>query len=191
MKIRLLPNGRPDEHLGLSHTLKHYLRPQEMWVDICDEVEPDHQPMSVAEALPNHTPPAWEQWKNPPAELRAAWAQLEPAYEHGYGALITRLADALPEPSRWVGSGDDGSPGQPWVVRDYRRACHAGEGVLLMVRWRAGGWQLYTALRPKDFKLKRHECPPADQRNVTIRRKLAELDVGKRIAAWRAEESKR
>jgi len=191
MKLRLLPPGRPDQHLGLSHTLKHYLKPQEMWADICDQVAPEHRPRAVAEALPALDPPAWEQWETPPAELRAAWPLLEPAYEHGYAALILELADALPEPSRYVVCGTSGHPAQPWVVRDYRRACDAGRGVLLMVRWRGGGWQLYSAFRPKDFKLKRHECPPNDSASVSIRRKLAELDVSKRIAAWRgSEESK-
>ncbi len=191
MKLQLLPPGGPDEHLGLSHTLKHYLRPQEMWQDICDEVEPACRPRAVAQALPILAPPSWEQWEAPPEALREAWRRLAPAYEHGYGVLILALAEALPEPARHVAGGSQGHPSQPWVVRGHRRACDAGLGVLLMVRWRGGGWQLYSAYRPMDFKLARHECPPTDRTSVDTRRRLAELAARRRIAAWRAEEQPR
>ncbi len=191
MKLQLLPPGGPDEHLGLSHTLKHYLRPQEMWEDICDDVAAEHRPRAVVQALPALSPPAWEQWEAPPAELAAQWERLRPAYENGYGALILELAGALDEPSRYAACGTSGTPSQAWIVRGYRRVCDAGDGVLLVVRWGHGGWQLHSAYRPMDFKLSRHECPPSDSRSVSIRRKLAELANQRRIAAWRAEEQKR
>ena len=191
MKLLLLPPGGPSEHLGLSHTLKHYLRPQEMWEDICDDVEPAQRPRAVADELPMLSPPVWDQWKTPPAALADAWDRLHPAYEHGYGALILSLAEALPEPSRYVACGTCGTPSDPWVARGSRRVCDAGAGVVLMVNWGRGGWLLYSALRPMDFKLGRHECPPTDQRSVSIRRKLAELATQRRMAVWRAEEQKR
>ncbi len=183
MKLELLEPGGPDEHLGLSHTLKHYLRPQEMWEDICDDVDPAQRPGAAAGSLPRLTPPAWEQWRDPPASLRGAWAQLEPAYREGYGALILALADALPDPT--------GDPHACWIRRDFRRTSHAGDGVLLTIRWRAGGWLLHTAYRPMDFRLARHECPPTDSKSVSIRRRLAELAAVRRMAAWRHEEAQR
>ncbi|MFH1468457.1 MAG: hypothetical protein ABIO70_28970 [Pseudomonadota bacterium] len=181
MRLRLLPDGRPGEHLGLSHTLKHYLKPNEMWADLCEDIEPHLRPLGACERLPALDPPTWEQWQDPPPPLAGAWDQLRPVYRQGYGRLVLELADPL----------DDPGVGEGWVPRKRGFACHAGDGVILEVAAGQEDWRLHSAWRPMDFKLRRHECPPTDARSVSIRRKIAEHAAARRVAAWRDQEDDR
>jgi hypothetical protein len=96
------------------------------------------------------------------------WSALCELNRGAYGRIVLDLCASLPDPS----------PGR-WVRTDRGRfRTHAGEGVLVTVVDRHGRWELYTAFRRFDFRLKNHDCPPRDTKSVSLRRKMA---------AWAAE----
>ena len=174
MKLDLLPDGRPTEHLGISHMLRHWCRPREQWEDLLLEPQP---PFSAPEAmwpsqlwellsaagLEPETGPPW-------AGLR--WESLRSSYRQGYGTVVLSLAASLPLP-----------PQAPWARHPKGHwMTHAGHGVLLGVKHRRDGHQLHTAYRPADFKLRDYRCPPRDIQNVSLRRRIAEHRAAQRLA---------
>jgi len=49
MSLRMLPDGRPGEDLGIAHTLKHYLSPAEMWEDVAQDVDERLRPRAAVQ----------------------------------------------------------------------------------------------------------------------------------------------
>ena len=172
MKVVRLPEGKPGQHLGISHAVKHYLSPSEMWEDLAADLPESVRPAAVIEALGDAGQLVWEQWGGDvqPA-LAARWDDLKNAYHVGYIALVTeQSAEAR---------GPDQAPSE-WVRDDTGRTTALGDsGILYKVRQRAAGWEMYTAFRPYRFPYSAHWCPPRDAANVSIRR---------RISAWRAHQ---
>lgn len=169
MKIILQPPGAPGVHLGVSHTRKHYLRVPEMWDDVAVSVPDDARPLAVlrlAGGLPDEV-------THRDLLLRT--------YQHGYGAVVKRLAADVEDP--------DGSP--EWVglpAARQRKGRHVGEGVILVVRRQQDRWRMHTAYRPARFKLKHPERVPRDEQSVDLRRKMASCFAEQRVAVWRRRE---
>lgn len=175
----ILPHdGNPGEHAGISHALKHYLDPREMWEDIAGEVEPHLRPLAFCERLPPLTPPVWEQWQAPTRELAPLWNSLRPLYRLGYARIVRALAEPLAEPF---------TPGSPWARGDDSHGAHIGQGVVLWVRRAPNGWRMTTAYRPVDFKLREHACPPRDATSVSLRGAIARFQADRHLARWRQE----
>ncbi len=173
MRMILPRGGLPGEHLGISHTLKHYLRPEEMWQDLAGELEEGVQPLAVWGRLKHLSPRACDQAEEPEPELRSVWNEMDSVWKKGYGALVSRGGASVspPAPGPWVpqekGGWMTGLPG----------------GVLLVVRPQGEGWRFITAYRPFNFILKDYDRPPRDARSVEIRRKLAGWEAERRLMA--------
>ena len=174
MNLILLPDGKPTEHLGISHMLRHWCRPQELWEDLLLPPEPLHTVPSGC-----RPPILWELLaaarQVPEQELPWVgldWERLRVPYRQGYAAVVTALAVALPPP-----------PQAPWVrhPKGYWMA-HIGAGVLLGVKARRNDNQFHTAYRATDFKLRNYRCPPQDPQSVSLRRRIAEHQAAQRLA---------
>ncbi len=165
MTPRLMPAGRPGEHLGISHTICHYLCPREMWQDIADDVAPELQPRTV-----------WSEVGHDPEAERAvlAWDGLGRVYRDGYGAVLAHLYQAFATPEEWWS--------RPHGRANWARQAHVGDGVVMRVWWHRDAWELYTAFRPADFKLSDYGCPPTDAGSVQLRRRMAEVVARGRVA---------
>lgn len=163
-----------EAHLGVSHTLKHYLRASEMWQDVAEAVPDTAQPRPLALALE-----VVDSSLDDPAYARRLrgehWTSLRHAHHDGYHPIVAGLAEDLPEPH---------APGSSrrWVVDRGRFIAHAGEGVVLTVARERDGWRVWTAYRAADFRLRDYRCPPSDPRNVSLRRKLATATAERRLA---------
>jgi hypothetical protein len=181
MRPVLLPDGHPGEHLGISHTLKHYLDPREMWEDLAGDLEERLRPSRVAARLFALSAEPWRLHAEEGRELEGVWNSLRVVYRKGYAGILLALAEELPEPM---------SAGSPWVS-DKKGAwlAHLDDGVVLRVRWGRYGWRMETAFRPVDFKLTSHACPPRDARNVAIRRAMARHQAERHLARFREEDS--
>ena len=179
MKIRLLPDGRPGQHLGISHTLKHYLDPREMWQDIAGDIAPAQQPLQILAKLPPLSTPPHEQHRTPEPALSSSWEPLRSVYRRGYGLLITQGLDRMPAP--------DVEPSQ-WVRHDQRCSTALPGGVIVSLIRRGDTWNLYTSFRNVNFRLLRYDCPPRDAENVSRRRALAEIQARRWLALKRAQE---
>jgi hypothetical protein len=180
MNLLLLPDGEPGEHLGISHTIKHYLRPAEAWEDVCEDIEPRYRPRAASALLPVQETPAWRQLDNPSPELAEAWPSLQPVYGQGYGRLVSTLAGPLADPGP--------TPDGPWAARRGRFICHAGGGIILDVERVPGGWQLYTAFRHVKFSFRQRHCPSGEAAGVSLRRTLAVAAAEDFIRRWRDQE---
>ena len=97
MSLRLLPDGRPGEDLGIGHTLKHYLSPTEMWEDVAQDVALHLRPRAVADAWSGVR--LWEVAQDPSAPVRDGWERLRAVYRDGYGALVQEAMTRLGEPT--------------------------------------------------------------------------------------------
>jgi hypothetical protein len=121
--------GEPGEHLGISHTLKHYLAPKEMWQDVAHVVSSEFRPVEfLARHFPEGTP--WMHWGQKVTDAeKAKWRELESAFRDGYLHVVTEYAKTLPELSvRFV------AHGQRILM------LHLGDGILL---------QLYDRAQPR------------------------------------------
>lgn len=179
MKLVGLSEGRPGQHLGISHTLKHYLAPAEVWEDLVTHGE--ESPWAALDALGPLEPPAWAQHHDPGGTVRELWpTTLASLYRAGYLAVLRRLAEALPEPHQ--------SPWRP--TRDGRRIVATDEGVVLVVaplvaEVAGPGAKLITAYRPLGFTLKDHRAIPKDAINRGLRA-VAARQKARRIVAQMA-----
>lgn len=176
MNPHFYPPGEPGAHEGISHTLKHYLNPLEMWEDLAAELPEAVRPRPTWEALPRV--PLAEIPPHP--EVAARWSALAEVYQNGYTPLVRAQLRPLTAP-----------PSAPWVriPGPGRRVwgAHVGEGVLVVLS-KAGGFVL-TAYRPQDFALKDYACPPRSPRVVLFRKELARLTADRRVAAWKGQEN--
>lgn len=172
MRVLPMPEGAPGVHQGISHTIKHYLSPPEMWEDVADGVPEAVRPARQSERLERLDPGAWARMPRANADLSAAWGSFAATFREGYWHLVEPLLAAMPAP-----------PAAPWVrdVKGVWRA-HAGDGIVVEVTSRGGEWHLWTALRPSDFVLRDYRCPPRDPRSVSLRRKLAIAFAARKVA---------
>jgi hypothetical protein len=177
MKLQLPPDGAPGEHQGISHTIKHYLRPSEAWEDVCENVAPAHRPAAVCDRLAPLSSAPWRLFGASSVALAEVWPELHETYRQGYGQILTALAQPLEEPRR----------GGVWVVHEGKFACHPGCGVILKIE-RPVENGMNTAYRAVDFPFNAHECPRRDERYVVERRKEAERQAARRMTAWRSME---
>lgn len=163
MQLKLLPEGTLDKHLGISHTIKHWCNPAEMWEDIF--LAPD-----ASVSVPEHCRP-YQAWltltthgPNP--------SYLSQVYHHGYGHTLQLVASTQPAPDH-----------VPWTKHpNGYQICHIGEGILLGVRRSKQEWRMHTAYRAADFKLKSYHCPPRDPQSVSLRRCIAHHQATQRLS---------
>jgi len=177
MSLRLLPDGRPGEDLGIGHTLKHYLSPTEMWEDVAQDVALHLRPRAVADAWSGVR--LWEVAQDPSAPVRDGWERLRAVYRDGYGALVqeamTRLGEPTTGETSWVRLGrqwrglDEVQALQLWVVRS------------------GDGWRMYTAFRPAMYPYRDHACPPRDAKSVSLRKKISLCKARQQHARWAAQ----
>lgn len=176
MNIKPMPNGLKGEHWGISHTLKHYLDPAEVWDDLCDEVRAELHPLAVIAAL------ELERWQGrfemPPPSTHRHWCALEPVHLEGYMLALARHVIAAPEP-----------PQLPWrLVRPEHFKAHLGAGVVAVVERRREQWELRTAYRTLRYPFVGLPLPtdPYSRKN---RARAAEVRAIKRqVSHYRAEE---
>jgi len=103
MNIRFIAPGRPGQHLGISHTLKHYLRPEERWDEEAGMVPWDLRPFAFLENhFPNQRP--WLNWGcSVTGSEQAKWPELEQLCENGYLRFVRfRLENGRGH--EWIGS---------------------------------------------------------------------------------------
>lgn len=175
MKYTRMPDGHRGEHLGISHTVKHWLAASEMWNDIAGDVPEALRPRALAIALDaTDSRLAARDAAFEHAVLAPHWdGVLRDAWRRGYGAVVERLAEAAPPPDHPSWKADD----------DGHAVAHIGEGVLMrLAPTRGGGWRMWTAFRPTDFKIGDYRCPPMDARSVQARRAIAVTVARKRLA---------
>jgi hypothetical protein len=186
MKVHPLPDGRPSEHLGIGHMLKHYVAPAECWLDLADDFPdsvPDAaHPAEVRSRLPDVEPPTWRAAPGElPEPLREHWEQLRVPYRQGYLAVIQHFAEhtASPDeaPEEWVQSGSQGLPTTQLGT----------SGILLRVRRSRRGWQLYSAFRPAGFAYFERHCPQMDPKSVSLRRQVAAIRASTLLDRWRTD----
>jgi hypothetical protein len=161
-----MPNGTPWTHQGVSHTLKHFLAAAEAWEDISEGL-PDHlRPRATALRLRLNDAIALVDFPERHHVLASLWGALCHALWEGYMPIVAGLLQSMPEPRRGEG---------PWRQSRSGWIAHIGDGVVAVVSASLGEprWQLRTAYRPLDFKLRDYGCPPVDATNVSIRRRLA------------------
>lgn len=160
-----LPNGTPGGgHLGVTHMIKHYLDPSEVWEDLVTETT-ECRPWDLLERLADLEPEAWKQWKNPGDELRACWQdELVVAYQRGYLSVVRELAAPLTPP----GARDWKRIERGWLTVTFA-------GVLLIVSeiHADGSAKLRTAFRPVGYPLKSHRAVPMDAASRSLRAILA------------------
>jgi hypothetical protein len=133
--------GQPGEHLGISHTLKHYLNPSELWQDVAQAVEEPLRPIQFLEAHYRHDTP-WDRWGNQANDRDVQlWETLSDLYFRGYQQVINDYCAAPP----------DGT-----VVRRSEnrmiRTFHLGDGILLEV-FDGRPWRMRTAHRTTGVEL--------------------------------------
>jgi hypothetical protein len=89
--------GVPGEHLGISHTLKHYLAPKELWQDVAHVVAAELRPVDfLARHFAAGTP--WLHWGEAVTDAEVAkWPELATAFEQGYLHIIFEYARTHPE----------------------------------------------------------------------------------------------
>ncbi len=179
MKLIPMPDGQPDQHLGVSHTLKHYLAPTEAWEDLALDLPAHARPRDLAIRL-ELTEADCELEGEARAELIARrWTDFLNAFRDGYTPTVMRIGEEA--------AGPDQAPGQ-WHEHKDRWLGHIGQGIVVWVsRTKDGRWRLYTAYRPADFKLRDYSCPPVNAASVSIRRQLAVQLATKHVAAKRRE----
>ncbi|MCC6619919.1 MAG: hypothetical protein IT385_01610 [Deltaproteobacteria bacterium] len=160
-----MPDGAPGKgHAGVTHTLKHYLDPAEVWEDLVPEGS-TYRPWDVLDELGPLEPPPWRQWKEPGEALRARWQRdLVPTYRHGYRAVVQSLAQALPTP---------GSMGWFRIHRGWITTTSAGVIVMVSDVHADGSARLKTAFRPLGYTLKNHRAVPMDARSRELRSVIA------------------
>lgn len=180
MNLCSLREGSPGEHKGISHALKHYLSPAEMWADLAVELAEEFRPEAVVRALGDVGGPPWEQWgeRVQPA-LAAQWIDLKNAYHVGYyGRVKEHAQDVL---------GPDQSP-QSWVRDRGRLATHLGtSGIVCKVEPTGSGWRMFTAFRPKQFEYSDHACPRRDPDSVSTRRRISARQADRWLAYRRTD----
>jgi len=186
MKVLPLPDGRPSQHLGISHTLKHYLAPAECWSDLASDFPADvpasARPTAVRERLPSVDPAPWKQAAGDlHADLRAHWEELRVPYRRGYLLVVQHIASATPspdeEPGKWLNTGNRNLP-----------TCQLGSsGILLRVKRKNGDWQLYTAFRDAGFKYFEKHRPQTDPTRVSQRRMVASIRANTLLDRWRTD----
>lgn len=175
MNIKPLPHGLVGEHLGISHTLKHYLDPAEVWEDLCDEVPTEVRPLAVIAAL------ALERWQGrldrPPPSTYAHWPALERVHLEGYMLALERHAFATQAP-----------PQTPWLpLSPERFVAHLGAGVIAFVVWWQEQWELRTAYRALRYPFFGVSLP-SDPYSRKNRARVAEARALKRLVSrYRAE----
>ena len=155
-----LPDGRPGEHAGISHTLKHYLAIAEVWEDLVSEdIQP--RPWSILDTLDHLEPHPSSQWRDPGPEIRHRWSDLSNAHRAGYLAVISRVAASLPPLESW---------------RPLERGVFItsnDQGLVFIVKQTTRGIALKTAFRSLGMTQKHHRSVPLDARNRDLRAVLA------------------
>lgn len=179
MNLFLLPHGRPGQHLGVSHTVKHWLHPAELWDDLADGCPDSVRPRAVRAAYPSLDPLTWDP-EHPPPEVARRWSELGRVYAEGYGRVLLRLAELLSPPPAAPGA---------WVRQGrLRSTVEAHTGVILRVRKAAAGWDLHSAFRTKVYQFA-HIDPPRAPDHVSLRRRLFAHRAHSRLAYWRRQEN--
>lgn len=179
MELLPLPDGRPGQHLGISHTLKHYLDPSEVWEDLAPD-DLMYRPWSVLDGLAHVEPAVWKQWPAPGPVVSGLWSsELKSIYRHGYFATLLALTRDLSPPGDrlWTRS----ARGHEVYLR------LTPEGVILIVGKEAAGAGLRTAFRPLGFPRKTHVDVAMDPASRERRANLARLKAFKvhRLTVWR------
>jgi hypothetical protein len=141
MKVVLPEPGAPGKHLGISHAIKHYLNPAELWDDLADDIDANLRPMNVLRELKiPEPPPLHEKHLEPCAAMRAAWSKFGLVFSQAYGRIVSQYCDQMP-PYAW----------KKWRPLDrlgIRHAAHLGSGILVVVSRSARHDVLRTAFRP-------------------------------------------
>jgi len=165
-----LPDGQPGQHLGVSHMLKHYLSPAEVWEDLVPEGAP-HRPWAVLDWLGPLDPRASAQHRTPGDSLRTIWhAWLVPIFRHGYLAVAKQLAEPLPA----LGAA-------PWRPADGAFVTFTSEGVVLIVARVQDSAKLLTAFRPLGYTLKDHHSVPMSAQSRDLRSVIARQKARRQV----------
>ena len=163
-------DGAPGEHLGVSHMLKHYLSPSEVWEDFVTADAPN-RPWVLLDEFDKIEPPLWRQWESPSERVRELWDRVwVPAYRHGYLAVVRSLAAELPA-----------STIAPWRSCPGGSVCATPAGVVLIVNRARPIPVLRTAFRPLGVTIKSHRAVPMDATSKSHRAKMARSNAKKAI----------
>jgi hypothetical protein len=144
MTLVFMPPGNPGDNKGVSHTLKHYLAPDEVWEDVAQNIPTPYRPVATLMALELQGHPSWNHWgRNVTPHEVDAWPLLSSTYEHGYKQVIAEYF----------------ASGLEHEVRRARmnppvRIAHLGDGIIihrydngphLRTAYRSAGVILHTA----------------------------------------------
>lgn len=185
MKVVLPEPGAPGKHLGISHAIKHYLNPAELWDDLAEDIDANLRPMNVLRELKiPEPPPLHEKHLEPCAAMRAAWSKFGLVFSQAYGKIISQYCNQMP-PYGW-GKWKRIDPGK------ISHVGHIGAGVVAIIGWQGRHDLLKTAYRPYHYKFSLP--PPADrfsrsQRLLAFKHR-AEREVIRVIDKYAADASK-
>jgi hypothetical protein len=200
--LKPMAPGRPGQHLGVSHLIKHWLAPAEYFSDLALEVLPEKvavHPASLADMLAaaGETSPHTRPAREPGPAIAACWNTLAQAQAEGYDAVVQACFDGFFDGTlsasgpvvrhgrqRPAGSGAArvglALPGGIIVIGDVVRppAHHplagTSDAFALAVR---------TAFRPKLGGRTDHRHTPNDAGSRAQRRALAELLAQRNLLA--------
>lgn len=92
MSFDLMPLGRPGEHKGVSHALKHYLNPAELWDDVAQSIAEENVP-SMALNSPPLEGRDCSKFIGPASSILAPdWPHLERLCASGYFEIVREYA---------------------------------------------------------------------------------------------------
>jgi hypothetical protein len=178
MNLKLMPDGAPHQHLGISHTICHWLNPEEQWEDLAVSVSPNARPRAVWKERPGFIDVCGDRAPFG-GGVASHWDALRWVYRGGYGPTVSALASAYPSPSQtssaWIPAGNQLLP----TMFDVDK------GVILRVRKRKDEWTLYSSFRPSVVQFRAVHCPPSDPSSVLMRTKLYGLRVARIQRHWR------
>ncbi len=166
MNLAPMAAGSAYDHCGVSHTLKHFLAPTEVWEDITNESTPEaSRPRAAATRLGIHESHCALEGNERTELLAYLWTELLPIFKDGYRRTVTTLAADVPDPHT--------APERWRLQRGDRWIGHIGAGVVMVVSPLRERWHVHTAYRPADFRLRDYSCPPTDAASVSLRKRLA------------------
>jgi len=175
MKVVLPPPGEPGTHKGISHAIKHYLNPAELWDDLADDIDPYLRPQSLLRDLKIPTPPAThEKYREPCDAMRAAWPKFGLVFLQAYGRIVSQYCDQMP-PYEW----------KKWRALDrlgIRHAAHLGSGILVIVSRSPHHEVLRTAFRPSPATF--GALLPAGPENLAWRNIAFEKTARRKLDLW-------
>lgn len=182
------PAGRPGDHAGISHLIKHYLNPGEGWEDVVSALDDrTGRPVDIPAEYRPHA--LWNEIRPDrlgisdtrdvgllPPDVERRWPRWVDAHRMGYAATVSHIANAS-RPPLVEGSGLQGAAGPVDQSARTGTPVHVGLGVIRVLRRVPDGSEAYvcTAFRPQIAPRGLYDARTADHSRRDQRMSIAEL----------------